>query len=68
MLEHQLSTETLTLIEQAVDVIGGRLAIYHRHNWAIERHQGSGSLAFDPTNDSRFLQGELRRIIDHGAF
>jgi len=68
MLDHQLSDETMVLIEQAVDVIGGRLSIYHRHNWAIERHQGSGSLGFDPTNDSQFLRDELRRIIDHGAF
>jgi hypothetical protein len=65
LLDHRLSEETIKLIERAVDAIGGRLAIYTRHNWAVERLTG-GQLAFDPNNDSTFLRDQLSRIIDRG--
>lgn len=66
LLYHTLSDETLALIERAVDAIGGRLAIYTPHNWAIENVDRPGALAFDPTNDSEYLRQELTRIIARG--
>lgn len=66
LLCHTLSDATLDLIEQAVDAIAGRLAIYTPHNWAIENVGRPGALAFDPTNDSEYLRQELTRIIGRG--
>jgi hypothetical protein len=68
MLEHDLSDETLMLLEQAVAALDGRLAIYAPHNWAVEHIQGSGRLAFDPYDDNHQLRTELRRIIARGGF
>ena len=68
MLDHQLSDETLRLLAEAVATIGGRLAIYGRHNWAIEAIDGHGRLAFDPDEDSQFLRDELARVVDLGHF
>jgi hypothetical protein len=62
MLEHNLSDETLALLEQAIDAIAGRLAIYGKHSWAIERTEHDLSFAFDPFEDSQYLRDELRRI------
>ena len=67
MFEHQLSEETIRLIVQAVDVLGGRLAIYATHNWAIETIEG-GRLAFDPVDDTQHLRDELAFVIAHGHF
>lgn len=66
LLSHTLSDATLALIEQAVETIAGRLAIYTPHNWAIENVDRPGALAFDPENDSEYLRQELTRIIERG--
>lgn len=66
LFSHQLSDETMELIEAAVREGDVRLSIYAPHNWAVENHSGRGALAFDPSCDSDYLREELRRISKRG--
>lgn len=66
LLDHALSEKTLELIERVIELTDYRLVIYGLHNWALEHLHHVAAFAFDPQEDSAYLQDQLRTILQHG--